>query len=43
MPTLVAPLFVYGTLRDPDLLAPVLGRALNPLRCCLPSRPASAR
>ncbi len=32
MPTLVAPLFVYGTLRDRDLLAPVLGRALNPLQ-----------
>jgi gamma-glutamylcyclotransferase (GGCT)/AIG2-like uncharacterized protein YtfP len=25
-----APLFVYGTLRDPDLLAAVLGRALRP-------------
>lgn len=24
------PLFVYGTLRDPDLLAAVLGRALRP-------------
>jgi gamma-glutamylcyclotransferase (GGCT)/AIG2-like uncharacterized protein YtfP len=27
---MTAPLFVYGTLRDPELLAAVLGRAIRP-------------